>query len=80
MKTPSEFTLDLHEFCPHPLGNRMPQHRKLSLTGLAAYMGKPEKIKCLWFSLALTLAVLDGKTAKFDQARLVLMQIQIELA
>ena len=54
MKTPSEFTLDLHEFRPHPLGNRIPQHRKPSLTGLAAYMGKPKKIKCLWFSLALT--------------------------
>ena len=38
---------------------------KLSLTGLTAYMVKLKKIKCLWFTLTLSLAVLGGKVESF---------------
>jgi hypothetical protein len=58
----------------------MSVHRKFAVSGLATCMGKTQKVKCFRLSLAPALAVLSGKSAKFDQPCFALMQLQIELS
>src|SRR5580700_8664668 len=59
---------------------RLPQHRKPSVASfLDANMRKAQEVERLRFPFATPLPVLDRKWSKFQQARLLRMQFQVEL-
>ncbi len=78
MKTPLEFLFEHHKFCTNPLANAMSEHRELPILGLAAYMGKTEKIECFWLSFTLAFTILGSKPAELDQPCLVFMEFQLK--
>jgi len=62
------------------LAYRLPQHRKLSITSLLyADMRKAEKVERLRLPFSASLPVVDRERTKFQQPRLLGMQLQVEL-
>jgi len=80
MQATPEFAFKFLKFRPHPFGNRVTQPGEFSFAGFAAYVGKPEKVKCLRFSVALTFAIARGKAAELDQPCFAIVKLQVELA
>ena len=58
----------------------MPEDREFPIPGLAAYVGKTQKIECIWLFFPSAFSVLSGKPAEFNKPCFALVQFQMELA
>jgi len=71
---------DFLELGPQALTRGMPMHHELSLPGSPATVDETQELEGLRLPLPSLLPVLSGVPPKFQQARLVRVQRQAELA
>src|SRR4029078_11590408 len=67
MHLPSQFLLDLPEFCPHAPTPGFPFKEKRAPTGLTADVGEPQELEGLRFSKPTPCASVRRMAAKLDE-------------
>jgi len=75
-----QFSFELLQFRSHAFSHRLPEHDELAVPRLAARMRKAKKVKSLGLAFAPPFPIFGRKASEFDQASLVGMQFQSELA
>ena len=79
MTASHEFGFHLFQLRSHPFPNRVSDKQEFATSRRSANMREPQKVKCFRPPKPLPLAVFSREAAEFDEASLVLVQIEPEL-